>query len=1056
MESLHLPIFPPGSLANSVVTTVWIGVTISVFFHQRFGWALSGLVVPGYLIPLFLIKPWAASVIIFESFVTYFVTIWISKKIGSGKLATSFFGRDRFYLILLVSVLVRLFFDSLILPVVGDYVNRHFDLAFDYRSNLHSFGLIIVALIANQFWKPGFKRGMVPLVVNLAMTYIAVRFILVPFTNFSMTNLNYMYEDLASSLLASPKAYIILLTTAYIASRMNLFYGWEFNGILIPSLLALQWYDPLKIVTSFVEAYSIMLIAMVMMKLPIYKGVTIEGGRKILMFFNISFAYKWILGLGLGYFFEDIKITDFYGFGYLLPALLAVKMHDKQILPQLTRATLQASLVSTIVASLVGYCLTLGTTYFQSRAAVENSDLEASKYEKVQDAIEQHKKNMLLLADDFMPQRYSAADYQQFEKGLWQLKQYIRSKDETNLQQAEIFFSRQGFTLSRNDPFLYLEDTATQGIRGLFIFNAEASRELLLEVPRPLVEWGTLASSVPLLFALDAQAIAISGYDFEGTLEKSSPLYKNFSHLHSVHKLWEEQGILQIRAEYQESNPSVYCHQLPMNLDYTKVDELVKNLAVHFFYKKEKNLLRNLHGNTYAELWLPRDVRLELYSNYYYSGRTLDLYEDNITITGHLQNWLLQNRQHIAKASSELYVKPELPDLLYFDREIITPIIEAVDFFGTVKSIDDELLPYLKFINAAALNYGYRLYLYENKNTTRQYLILDEVTTGPDRKHWGTYVFSLESQSPYIVQIPRPLFGINVFEFGVNLFEKIDAKALLIGGSNPRANADGSADITKPYNKENLFQLFHQVLLREAGDLPLLIAQCRALGPRDDGLSPDADAVIAFSDGITSMDQLDENAVGFVEALEAVSGKIRVVDGSPELSGFEVGPNLQYHYLKQSNNKTFAMIRLSAKLRSRYRQQEENSLLVKKLNKLNVPLLLDKNLADYIAELSSEAAADTVFPPDVLERLRSFASTRDIVLLASLLEDYPQLQVSGMIEANASVALLTVGSENIAEHLIVSLLSPNGTEIEVKKSEATPERIHRFLVDRDFVLKITP
>ncbi|MCB1807573.1 MAG: hypothetical protein KDJ99_21205, partial [Candidatus Competibacteraceae bacterium] len=91
---------------------------------------------------------------------------------------------------------------------------------------------------ANQFWKPGLARGLLGLGVTVGLTYLIVRYGLMELTNFTISRIGYLYEDLASSVLASPKAYIILLTTAFVASRMNLRYGWDFNGILIPSLLA--------------------------------------------------------------------------------------------------------------------------------------------------------------------------------------------------------------------------------------------------------------------------------------------------------------------------------------------------------------------------------------------------------------------------------------------------------------------------------------------------------------------------------------------------------------------------------------------------------------------------------------------------------------------------------------------------------------------------------------------------------------------------------------------------------------------------------------------------
>ena len=70
-----LPIFPEGGLASSVITTVWVGVFVVCFFNLRFGWVLSGLVVPGYLVPLVILKPLAAGVIVVEAIITYLLTM---------------------------------------------------------------------------------------------------------------------------------------------------------------------------------------------------------------------------------------------------------------------------------------------------------------------------------------------------------------------------------------------------------------------------------------------------------------------------------------------------------------------------------------------------------------------------------------------------------------------------------------------------------------------------------------------------------------------------------------------------------------------------------------------------------------------------------------------------------------------------------------------------------------------------------------------------------------------------------------------------------------------
>ena len=235
MFDLNLPVFPFDSTAITISTTVWIGVCIAVFFNLRFGWTLSGLVIPGYLAPLLMIRPITAGVILFESLVTYAIVVILSE--GPRRLPywSSLFGRDRFFFILVVSVLVRSLFDGWVLPYVGRIAVEEYGFNFDYRNNFHSFGLIAVALIANYFWKPGVIRGLIPMLTCVGLTYVLVRFCLVGLTNFNVGNFHLLYEDISTSLLVGPKAYIIVLTTAYLASFFNLRYAWDFNGILIPA-----------------------------------------------------------------------------------------------------------------------------------------------------------------------------------------------------------------------------------------------------------------------------------------------------------------------------------------------------------------------------------------------------------------------------------------------------------------------------------------------------------------------------------------------------------------------------------------------------------------------------------------------------------------------------------------------------------------------------------------------------------------------------------------------------------------------------------------------------
>ena len=218
------------------------------------------------------------------------------------------------------------------------------------------------------------RKGLFQSSITIIVTYLFVRYGLMEFTNYNIGNLNYIYMDVAKSMLASPKSYIILLITAFVASRVNLDYGWEFGGILIPSLLALQWYQPEKILWSFIESFLILGLSSLLLRIPIFRNANIEGGRKILFFFNVGFIYHLTLAHIIVAYFPEHKVTDYFGFGYLLTTLLAIRMYDKDIMARVTLATLQTSLVAVLVATVIGFGLKQVPNFFNLRALVKSRD----------------------------------------------------------------------------------------------------------------------------------------------------------------------------------------------------------------------------------------------------------------------------------------------------------------------------------------------------------------------------------------------------------------------------------------------------------------------------------------------------------------------------------------------------------------------------------------------------------------------------------------------------------------------------------------------------------
>ncbi|HVR73259.1 MAG TPA: poly-gamma-glutamate biosynthesis protein PgsC/CapC, partial [Planctomycetota bacterium] len=874
-----LHIFPEGSLAESVITTVWVGVFVLAMFNLRFGWTLSGLVTPGYLVPLLIVKPLAAGVIFLEGVIAY-VIVWLFSERASrlGKWS-SFFGRDRFFALVLTSIGVRVVMDGYLLPHIARLSADTFLRDLDFSSNLHSFGLIIVALIANQFWKPGFRRGLLPLVTTVGITYLLVRYPLMYLTNFDLGSLEYLYEEIATSILATPKAYIVLVITAAIASRLNLYYSWDFNGILIPSLLALQWYEPLKILTSFIEAWLIYFVASYCLKLPILKEVTVEGARKILLFFNISFAYKLIVGHACHWLNPALQASDFFGFGYLLPSLIAMKMHDKGIPVRLTRTTLQASIAGTLGASVVGFALTLiprGTPWPPAYAAGE-ATLAAQAVSK--DVVEQLREDKVLLygqsaAGGDAPAIPLPSETEAFTRALKSLRQCLLHGRQTDLDEARASLLEAGYDLLElKGGHLYLRERGLRRGWGAYVLDRNRPPGLLIEVPAPLEEWATMEAGAYLSKLFGAASLAVSTKasrhdkkDGMDTSISSRGFFNEFRRVFGVQEVLQVRGytasgvraLFGIRAgavegAMSEIPSSLWVKsKLPSSMDLPALKEILAGIRIEWSSPPIKSAQRAGFSAEFGALFLNREDRKRLLARFLLAGESRTSAASNEGESEppetSFQEWVLESRSDIAGRGSNLYVAPDLGTLLFLDEEVLKPLLEL-----TRRSQEQTLPPEViatevRAIHGAATALNYQVLQFQDKASGERYVILRERPDAFPRRYWGLYVFRLGKSGAHAIEVPHPIYEMNTFEYGVSLFERLSATYLLIAGCHPKCNTDGSSDVVLPRNKRNVFNLVNQVILREARDAPLLVVQVRALGPNRGVVLPDSDALLSLGD----------------------------------------------------------------------------------------------------------------------------------------------------------------------------------------------------------------
>ena len=1080
MIDICLNIFPQGSLDSSVITTVWVGIFVFAFFNLRFGWSLSGLIVPGYLVPLFLVRPWSATVVIVEAVLCYVLVLWLFEYSPRLGIWNSAFGRDRFFALLLVSVIVRLFLDGWLLPIIGEMVNDRFAINFDYQNHLYSFGLIIVALIANQFWKPGFFRGIIPFSVTVGTTYLLVRYVLMEWTNFSISNLGYMYEDIASSMLTSPKAYIILLTTAFIASQINLHYGWEYSGILVPSLIALLWYQPFKIVASFAETFVILGTAILILRLPVFKKTTIEGARKILLFFNISYAYKFLLAYLILWYMPEKKITDYYGFGYLLPCLLAMKMFDKDIIVRMTRMTIQTSFMAIMVASSVGFSLTL----LPNLSAERYPSGDELEFERVRlpekhliDVIREEKIGLYQNRLKNRSQKPLPGDIEIFSEAIRKLLRYAERREPQVLAQAQWLLAKVQYRIQEVDTrYIYLYESERNRGWGLYAIDLNSSKQFVVEVPAPFTEWGTMEAGTWLFTMMEGKALAIAGAAAQKAGSSSLPsLNSHNSFFYAFHKEVALRDVVQVRGYTvqnvhalrnalrkepeggaPESESMLWVKSsLPPGLHLGKLKKFIGDFTIKWGKAPLKNVQREATGSGFAELYLDSSDMRKLFFMPRLAQHDEYVHMSERRVEGNLQDWLFAQKEKIAPQGSQGYIKPKLEELMFFDREILVPLLNMSHINHSSEQWPQADLEQLRAIQASAAVMGYEIVHFRQNVSNQEYFILVEQEQLSNLRHWGTYVIRLGNAHSYAIQIPRPLYETNVFEYSVSLFESLKARILLVSGSHKDANVDGSADVLRVDNIQNLFNLVNQVTLRESGDEPMMVLQARALGAHEDQPLPNVDIVLAFHNGVQNTETLSPLGLKLFDKLRADGVSLQFADGSPETAGYEAGRAVQSLYLNETRNKEFAILWLSPALRTHYRRQTENWWHEVQCQTLGIPTETS-SLQSRLLEKALWETSEQV-PQPLYEQLTHYISTHDIVALQAMIDRWNEFRFERFLDTSSGQAFLLVYSSR-SKLMLVSNLFPRNVHNSYSISEKAnvEETISRFIHTRSAWLRYEP
>jgi hypothetical protein len=1055
VDLFPLQLFPDGSLRESVVTTVWVGVFVVSFFNLRFGWTYSGLVIPGYLVPLILTNPANAFITVAEGVMAYALVRLVSEYLSRFGWWCNFFGRDRFFALLLSAVLVRVGMDGWCLPTLATWLQQEWNLTLDYKNAFHSFGLIIIALIANQFWKTGFWRGLAPFAVTVGITFLLIRFLLMTVTNFNVGHMTYMYSSTAASLLASPKSYIILIVTGFVASRMNLRYGWEYNGILIPALLALQWYEPLKIVSSLTEAAVVYVVSDRLLATSWFRGITMEGARKLLLFFNVAYAYRFCLGFLLPFISPGVVVNDYYGFAYLLSSLIALKMHSKQIVLRLSRATLQTSFVAAVAANLIGFWLasvfgSVSLGHPQTSASLPAIEASADSLEVM---AAREKLRFLRHRTDGSIRMPTPGELNRFQDALELLRQHVETGTPEPLGLAQRALHQLHFEIERVQPHrLCLRELEPTRGWGLYFIDVEQPHGLLLEVPAPLEEWSVVDSAAHLFGRLNAASLAIAGGGRFVNKDGSADVLQNAHTPFEVfHRVFGRRNVLQIRGYTEGALSRLPSHvgenalyvksELPRSLSLSTLQNQIGDFRVFWKPAPLANAQQRRTPAGFAELWLTREARVGLKADLAASQSGLP--EPGVAEDSLIREWLMEQKRWIARGGTDEYLPASQEEMLYFDEDILTPLLEAARTGYQEGGLTTEGRRLIQAINWSGSHLGYQVCFRHDASLDRDFLVLAESPDTMRRRYWGTFVIRLGDAQPYSIQVPRPLLDLNSLECGVHLFERLQAESLLLAGSHNEANQDQTSDVLDFRNTANLFSLVNQVVMRQAHDQPKMAVQCRGFASVPGMVEP-PEVLLAFPDGIRSEAMLTRLGRRLAGRLAADGFRLQFVDGSPWTAGYEISCVPQAQYVTESARKEFAIVWLSPTLRETFRSQDNHYPLQVQLEAMGIPI----TRVDARTWLQARAGAErgTRLPTALKTVLNRYVATMDILCLQRALQEWPGFEYSALVDRNSGQLLLAI-CENASTRPVVLNLRPRPVELE-RPLVNDAERIDLFLASR--------
>ena len=1037
MEDI-LAIFPSRGLDNSMLVPIFIGLLIHAFFIETLGWSSAGLVVTGYLASVFAIAPQAGMVIIVEIIFTYLIVYVISEYFSRLGWWHSFFGRDRFLAFFIASLLVRLIYEVWFFQSVAGIAMKYFGMSLESTSHLYGIGLVVVPLTAHAMWRTGLRKGMIQVGAPVVLTYLFLSYILIPYTNFSIANFELTFQDLALDFASSPKIYITLILGMMIAARLNLKLGWDFNGIMIPALLAIAWYMPLKILTTFFEATLIAIVAWIIASLPIFRRTSMEGMRRLLLIFTVGLGLKYLICLYFAETNPGFSVTDLLGFGYILPSLIALNIWERHSWSLVVWPTLLTSFMAFVAGNLVGLALVKVDEIFIRELAALTPDqvvdvrIPEQEYLGLSLAAVQ---NIPIVPEDFVPA--TPASRLQYQRALAAIRnmaftdvEYMAPRwitrdfaDDLTLLHLMLARTREPGNTGRELLILRepLESSSSnlQGW-GSVIFAHGCKSELMVETPYPHEEPASLDAALILHSEMRACTLLVNGWRTYRPGE-GAVLRRASSPFSVAHTILNDKTVAQVRV--WKGKTTLFVHsRIPPNFNLAAIKRLFPGYGIEWRTSDKGAFKQKWGWEDFIEVFINEDDFHALYSD-----EALEISREDGSGLAYVRNLLTVNEDWISPTASEAYQPALFAESEYFSSSIIRPLRR---YLRAGSPNLDMLMPKLKHLkkHAAAVGYDLKAF-YSGVRGDIEVLLLEPEPV----RRWGIYLFR-SGGSNWNIEAPRPEAESATLQIGLDFYGRLNASAIYIAGADLNARSDGYSDITSLNNQVNPFQAAHRAAYpRHAGSILPWMLQIRGMSVSRDY---EADALVSLAIELPKESPQPPLVSTLEDDLKKQGWSIQVYDGSIEQIGLKGVDNFQQRYSVSLASKSTAILWISSERRQSVRPFKAWGRHIAGISSTGIPIAR-KNIEEAFKpedENGDESMASNPKLPMLLEWCESFSKSRNFSFLRSVMEGAKRNRIGfGLIEDlesgkhfislyddNAGLVCIVRASESGSDHYLMS------------------------------------